>query len=168
MVKPATRSKVAYSLPVQPFSGSATECSYWAALPRARPLAEQVGEKNDVVHGAGVYWHGRTLLECPYPRRRLRHYPQHWALPKWSLLVFGQWCTRHAILWEAIGSEESAPDLRNAILRVDGGMAANDWFLQFLADMLDADIERPEITETTALGAACFGRSPSPWYVCLA
>jgi glycerol kinase len=41
-----------------------------------------------------------------------------------------------------------------AKLRVDGGMAANDWLCQFLADMLDAPVERPVHLETTALGAA--------------
>lgn len=39
-------------------------------------------------------------------------------------------------------------------LRVDGGMVANDWFCQYLADVLEAPVERPEVTETTALGAA--------------
>jgi glycerol kinase len=39
-------------------------------------------------------------------------------------------------------------------LRVDGGMIANNWLLQFLADMLNATIDRPSIIETTALGAA--------------
>ncbi|WP_158809491.1 glycerol kinase GlpK [Beijerinckia sp. L45] len=39
-------------------------------------------------------------------------------------------------------------------VRVDGGMAANDWFCQFLADMLQVDVERPHCLETTALGAA--------------
>jgi glycerol kinase len=39
-------------------------------------------------------------------------------------------------------------------LRVDGGMAANHWFCQFLADVLDARVERPLELETTALGAA--------------
>jgi len=39
-------------------------------------------------------------------------------------------------------------------LRVDGGLSANDWTMQFLADMLDATIERSEFLETTALGAA--------------
>ncbi len=38
--------------------------------------------------------------------------------------------------------------------RVDGGMAANDWFCQFLADILDARVDRPVELETTALGAA--------------
>ena len=39
-------------------------------------------------------------------------------------------------------------------LRVDGGMVASDWTMQFLADMLDARVDRPQILETTALGAA--------------
>ena len=39
-------------------------------------------------------------------------------------------------------------------LRVDGGMVANDWVLQRLADILGVPIERPEVAETTALGAA--------------
>ena len=43
---------------------------------------------------------------------------------------------------------------RAAAIRVDGGMAANDWFCQFLADMLEARVERPAELETTALGAA--------------
>jgi glycerol kinase len=44
--------------------------------------------------------------------------------------------------------------LAPAALRVDGGMARNDWMLQFLADMLDVPVERPAINEATALGAA--------------
>ncbi len=39
-------------------------------------------------------------------------------------------------------------------LRVDGGMVVNDWMCQFLADILRCPVERPMITETTALGAA--------------
>ncbi len=40
------------------------------------------------------------------------------------------------------------------ILRVDGGMAASDWTMQFLADILGAPVDRPMVLETTALGAA--------------
>ena len=43
---------------------------------------------------------------------------------------------------------------RAASIRVDGGMAANDWFCQFLADAVDAIVNRPVQIETTALGAA--------------
>jgi glycerol kinase len=39
-------------------------------------------------------------------------------------------------------------------VRVDGGMAASDWTMQFLADILPADIQRPASVETTAWGAA--------------
>jgi glycerol kinase len=54
-------------------------------------------------------------------------------------------------------------DLKNAYaadgadwaeLRIDGGMVANDWMAQDLADMLNIEVERPEFIETTALGAA--------------
>jgi glycerol kinase len=39
-------------------------------------------------------------------------------------------------------------------LRVDGGAAANDWLMQFQADVLGVPVERPDMVETTALGAA--------------
>jgi glycerol kinase len=39
-------------------------------------------------------------------------------------------------------------------LRVDGGMTVNDWTMQRLADLLGVTVERPVVTETTALGAA--------------
>ena len=40
------------------------------------------------------------------------------------------------------------------ILRVDGGMVANDWLMRFLADILDLTVDRAAMPETTALGAA--------------
>ena len=39
-------------------------------------------------------------------------------------------------------------------LRVDGGMVENNWVMQFLADILGVAVERPQVTETTALGVA--------------
>ena len=39
-------------------------------------------------------------------------------------------------------------------LRVDGGMVVSDWTMQCLADILDAPVDRPQVLETTALGAA--------------
>ncbi len=39
-------------------------------------------------------------------------------------------------------------------LRVDGGVTGNDWLMQFQADVLGVPVERPDIVETTALGAA--------------
>ncbi len=46
------------------------------------------------------------------------------------------------------------PDGGDTVLRVDGGMTANDWVLQGLADTLGAPVDRPRVLETTALGAA--------------
>lgn len=40
------------------------------------------------------------------------------------------------------------------VLRVDGGASANDWLMQFQSDVLDVPVERPDMIETTALGAA--------------
>jgi glycerol kinase len=40
------------------------------------------------------------------------------------------------------------------LIRVDGGMAASDWTMQFVADMLDVPVDRPANLESTALGAA--------------
>lgn len=48
--------------------------------------------------------------------------------------------------WTPQGSEQ--------VLRVDGGMSASDWAMQFLADIIGAPVDRPQILETTALGAA--------------
>lgn len=60
-------------------------------------------------------------------------------------------CHQTRDLTGAIAADGVALDL----LRVDGGMVANDVFLQYLADILDCRVHRPAVTETTALGAAC-------------
>jgi glycerol kinase len=46
------------------------------------------------------------------------------------------------------------PGGSDTVLRVDGGMTASDYAMQFLADILDAPVDRPVVMETTALGAA--------------
>ena len=53
-------------------------------------------------------------------------------------------------LVEAMRADGIEPDG----LRVDGGMVANVWLMQFIADILDQQVDRPVIAETTALGAA--------------
>jgi glycerol kinase len=60
-------------------------------------------------------------------------------------------CYQTRDLMQAMAEDGAA---RPTALRVDGGMVANDWVMQFLADILDAPVERPKVTETTALGAA--------------
>jgi glycerol kinase len=46
------------------------------------------------------------------------------------------------------------PAMAETVLRVDGGMAASDVTMQFVADILDAPVDRPAVMETTAVGAA--------------
>lgn len=53
-------------------------------------------------------------------------------------------------LLDAMAADSLAP----TELRVDGGMVINDWLTQFLADALQVPVLRPQVTETTALGAA--------------
>ncbi len=48
--------------------------------------------------------------------------------------------------WQGHGADQ--------VLRVDGGMSASDWTMQFLADIIGAPVDRPEVLETTAQGAA--------------
>ena len=48
----------------------------------------------------------------------------------------------------------AADGLEPALIRIDGGMSANDWFAQTLADVVGLTVERPAVTETTAWGAA--------------
>ena len=68
-------------------------------------------------------------------------------------------------LYEAMAAD--APTTGSSTLRVDGGMAASDWTMQAIADQLNAPVDRPAVTETTALGAAYLagystGICPSP------
>ncbi|MDH4607650.1 glycerol kinase GlpK [Pseudomonas sp. BN102] len=60
-------------------------------------------------------------------------------------------CYQTRDLLEAMGQDGAAPP---SALRVDGGMVENNWVMQFLADILGVPVERPEVTETTALGVA--------------
>ena len=60
-------------------------------------------------------------------------------------------CYQTRELIEAMIADSTKPI---TMLRVDGGMVANHWLLQFLADMLNVEVEQPRVIETTALGAA--------------
>ena len=51
-----------------------------------------------------------------------------------------------------VAMQKDGADIKT--LRVDGGMVVNDWVVQFLSDILNVSVDRPEIIETTALGAA--------------
>jgi glycerol kinase len=55
---------------------------------------------------------------------------------------------------ELLTAMATAERLSVPALRTDGGAAANDWLMQFQADVLGVPVERPDMVETTALGAA--------------
>ncbi len=55
---------------------------------------------------------------------------------------------------DAVRAQEAVSGERLAVLKADGGGAANRWLMQFQADVLGAEVVVPEIAETTALGAA--------------
>ena len=107
------------------------------------------------------------------PRQRVYFVPAFAGLgaPHWSPEARGMLCGLTAecgypeiarATLEAVGYQTRdlmtamASDSGLAIdrLRVDGGMAVSDWTMQFLADILPAEIERPASVETTAWGAA--------------
>ena len=58
-------------------------------------------------------------------------------------------------LLEAMVADSPAP--LDGVLRVDGGMSVSDWTMQFLSDIIGAPVDRPEVKETTALGAGVVG-----------
>ena len=65
--------------------------------------------------------------------------------------------TLEAVAFQTCDLIEAMADARipkASMIRIDGGMATNDWFAQFLADMMNLRVERPDNHECTALGAA--------------
>jgi len=55
---------------------------------------------------------------------------------------------------DVLEAMEDDSDIKLSALKVDGGAVANNFLMQFQSDILGVDVERPEVTETTALGAA--------------
>jgi len=70
----------------------------------------------------------------------------HLARAALEAMVYGT-----ADVFDAMGAASGVPFAR---LRVDGGAAVNDWMMQFQSDILGVEVERPEMVESTAFGAA--------------
>ncbi|HEV2335607.1 MAG TPA: glycerol kinase GlpK [Stellaceae bacterium] len=115
----------------------------------------------------------QTLAERADPRQRVYFVPAFAGLgaPHWAPAARGTLCGLTAecglneiarATLEAVGYqtrdliEAMTADCRLRIntIRVDGGMAASEWTMQFLADILAVRVERPASLETTAWGAA--------------
>jgi glycerol kinase len=127
----------------------------------------------DRLHAVAAAGETQALAERADPRQRVYFVPAFAGLgaPHWSpgargaLLGLTAECGVPEIArasLEAVGYQTrdliaamaSDSGLAIDILRVDGGMAASEWTMQFLADILPARIERPAVLETTAWGAA--------------
>src|SRR5690606_1969856 len=113
-------------------------------------LAEQTGE------ACGVYLvPAFTGLGAPYwdPRARgaIFGLTRDTGIKEIVTAGLQSVCYQTRDLLEAMAQDGAAAP---ATLRVDGGMVGNGWLMQFLADILGVPVERPQMTETTALGVA--------------
>ncbi len=67
-------------------------------------------------------------------------------------------------LLDAMDQDCQEYGITHSVLRVDGGMSASDWTMQFLSDLLGVRIDRPKVLETTALGAAYLAGMKNGFY----
>jgi glycerol kinase len=121
------------------------------AAPDTQALAEAADDEQDVILvpafvGLGApYWNAESrgavfgLTRGSGPAEMARAALQSVGYQTRDLL--------EAMKADWSGSGETA-------LRVDGGMTASDYTMQFLSDIIDAPVDRPQVLETTALGAA--------------
>ena len=127
----------------------------------------------DRLRAIGTTGESGTLAAKADPRQRVYFVPAFAGLgaPHWTPEARGALsgltaecgvaeiarATLEAVGWQTrdlVAAMASDAGLAIDRLRVDGGMAASDWTMQFLADILPATIERPASLETTAWGAA--------------
>ena len=73
-------------------------------------------------------------------------------------------CYQTRDLLQAMQGDWQGASSQDTVLRVDGGMVASDWTMQCLADFLAAPVDRPQVLETTALGAAYLAGMKSGFY----
>ena len=114
-------------------------------------LAEQVGDQSGVYlvpafTGLGApYWD-------PQARGAILGLTRDTGIAEIVTAGLQSVCFQTRDLLEAMQVDSAAPI---SSLRVDGGMVVNKWMVQALANTLGVQVDRPRITETTALGAAC-------------
>ena len=122
------------------------------AAPETQPLAEAADPAQDVVLvpafvGLGApYWQP----DCRGAVYGLTRNSGPAELAKAALQSVGYQTRDLLEAMHADWPEAGEPQ----VLRVDGGMSASDWAMQFLADIIGAPVDRPRVLETTALGAA--------------
>ncbi len=65
---------------------------------------------------------------------------------------------------DVLNAMEADSEIPLSALKVDGGASANDFLMQFQADLLHAELRRPRCIESTALGAACLAGIAAGWW----
>ena len=114
-------------------------------------LAEQVGDQSGVYlvpafTGLGApYWD-------PQARGAILGLTRDTGIAEIVTAGLQSVCFQTRDLLEAMQVDSATPI---SSLRVDGGMVVNKWMVQALANTLGVQVDRPQVTETTALGAAC-------------
>lgn len=121
-----------------------------SSAPKSESLAREISGTN------GVYMvPAFTGLGAPYwdpdARGAILGLTRDSGIPHIVRAALEAVCYQTRDLMQAMADDGAAAP---TALRVDGGMVANDWLVQFLADILDVPVERPEVIETTAVGAA--------------
>ena len=151
-----TRWKARSSSPAPRCNGCATGSASSSRPPRpARSPTSRIPRSG--LPGAGLRRSRRAVLGSARARRAVRAHPQYRSRRAGARRARGV-CYQTPICSTPCGGLGSRR--RESVLRVDGGMAASDWTMQRLSDLLVAPVDRPRILETTALGAAWLAGSP--------
>ena len=123
-----------------------------ASAPESGALAARGRSGRAGLSGAGLRRARRAVVGRAGARRDLRAHPQIRRRPSSRAPRSKSVGYQTRDLIDAMRADW--PDADGTVLRVDGGMTASDAAMQFLADILDAPVDRPVVMETTALGAA--------------
>ncbi len=114
-----------------------------------QPLAEQTGYDNPVYMVPAFAGLGAPYWD-PQAKGAIMGLTRDTGIKEIVTAGLQAVCYQTRDLLEAMAKDGVKP----AELRVDGGMVVNSWLMQFLSDTLALNITRPQVTETTALGAA--------------
>ena len=126
----------------------------FAQAAETEPLARAGPRHRRGLSRAGLRRPRRALLGPGRARRDLRPQPRDSGIAEIARAALEAVGYQTRDLMAAMDADLAGGDDPAAGVRVDGGMVGNDWLCQFLADILALPVERPAVTETTALGAA--------------
>ena len=147
------RSRVRSLSPALPCNGCATACGSCGAREESGTLAAAADPTQDVYLvpafvGLGApYWR-------PEARGALFGLTRATGPQELAQAALESVCFQTVDLLAAMKADWQGAETSLKTLRVDGGMAASDWTMQRLADLTGDIVDRPQIKETTALGAA--------------